>query len=63
MNFKFSIGQRVRFGITNQEWKVFSRQFPEYAKEPQYYLESLTTPSYSQWVLESDLREAKNVPN
>jgi hypothetical protein len=60
-NFKFKVGQLVRFGATNQDWEVFSRHFPEYAEEPQYYLQSQTTPSYQQWVLESDLREAKNV--
>jgi hypothetical protein len=60
MDYRFKVGQLVRFSNTNQDWEVSSRQFPEYAKQPQYYLKSLTTPSYTQWVLESDLREAKD---
>lgn len=57
MKYKFAVGQLVSFGATTQSWKVHSRHFPEYAEEPQYYLESLTSPSYHQFVLESDLRE------
>ncbi len=61
MNFKFDIGQRVRFSTTPYDWEVYSRNIPKYGREPQYYLQSMTRPNYHQWVLESDLREVSDV--
>ena len=58
--FKYSVNELVRFGSTPYDWKISSRHMAENADEPQYYLQSQTTPSYFQWVLESDLREASD---
>jgi hypothetical protein len=61
-NFKFSVGQRVRFGRTNKVWKILSREYTTNAEQPQYFLESTDCfPCYHQWLLESDLREVVNV--
>ena len=60
-NFKFSVGQRVRFGIQLAIYEVYSHYAPEDGSEHQYYLTSLTTPSYLQWALESDLSGVGNV--
>lgn len=57
-NFKFEVEQRVRFGEQASIYKVYSRYAPEDGSEAQYYLSSLTTPSYLQWALESDLSDA-----
>lgn len=54
-NFKFSVGQRVRFGTQASIYEVYSRYAPDDGSEHQYYLTSPTTPSYLQWSLESDL--------
>jgi hypothetical protein len=61
MNFKFSVGQRVRFGTQASIYEVYSHYAPDDGSEPQYYLSSLTTPSYLQWALESDLCEVSDV--
>lgn len=55
MNFKFSVGQRVRFGTQASIYEVYSRYAPDDGSKAQYYLKSVTTPSYLQWSLESDL--------
>ncbi|MCA6582489.1 MAG: hypothetical protein IM536_10785 [Pseudanabaena sp. M34BS1SP1A06MG] len=54
-NFKFNIGQRVRFGTQAIIFEVYSHYAPDDGSEYQYYLKSATTPSYLQWSLESDL--------
>jgi len=59
--FKFEVGQRVRFGTQTSICEVYSRYRTFIGKEAQYYLTSLTTPSYLQWALESDLREVSDV--
>ena len=56
--FKFEVGQRVRFGTQTSVCEVYSRYRPDDDKDAQYYLTSLTTPSYLQWALESDLSNA-----
>ena len=56
--FKFEVGQRVIFGTQTSVCEVYSRYRPDDGKEAQYYLTSLTTPSYLQWALESDLSNA-----
>jgi hypothetical protein len=56
-NFKFSVGQRVRFDTQASIYEVYSHYAPEDGSEHQYYLKSATTPSYLQWSLESDLSE------
>lgn len=53
--FKFSVGQRVRFGTQASIYEVYSHYAPDDGSEAQYYLSSLTTPSYLQFALESDL--------
>jgi hypothetical protein len=54
--FKFSVGQRVRFGKQASIYEVYSHIAPDDGSEHQYYLKSVvTTPSYLQWSLESDL--------
>jgi hypothetical protein len=58
MNFKFKVGQRVRFGTQASSYEVYSHYAPDDSSEHQYYLKSATTPSYLQWALESDLSEA-----
>ena len=60
MNFKFSVGQCVRFGTQASIWEVYSCYAPDDGSEAQYYLTSPTTPSYLQWALESDLSEVSN---
>jgi hypothetical protein len=59
-NFKFSVGQRVRFDTQASTYEVYSRYAPDDGSEHQYYLSSLTTPSYLQWALESDLSEVSD---
>jgi hypothetical protein len=56
-NFKFEVGQRVRFDTQASIYEVYSRFAPDEGSEHQYYLKSATTPSYLQWALESDLSE------
>jgi hypothetical protein len=56
MNFKFDVGQRVRFDSQASIYEVYSRFASDEGSEHQYYLKSVTTPSYLQWALEGDLR-------
>ena len=56
--FKFEVGQRVKFGTQVSICEVYSRYRLDDGKDAQYYLTSLTTPSYLQWALESDLSNA-----
>lgn len=61
MKFKFSVGQRVRFVTQVSIYEVYSHYAPDDGSEHQYYLKSVTTPSYLQWALESDLKEVSDV--
>lgn len=56
-NFKFFVGQKVKFGSQSTDWQVYSRYQPDKGSENQYYLTSLTSPSYLQWALEGDLSD------
>ena len=60
MNFKFGVGQRVRFGTQASIYKVYSRYAPEDGSEAQYSLSNLSAPSYLQCALESDLSEVSD---
>lgn len=60
-NFKFNIGQKVRFGTQTSIYEVHSHYAPDDGSEHQYYLKSVGTPSYLQWALESDLSEVSDV--
>lgn len=56
--FKFNVGQQVQFGTQASVFEVYSHYAPNDGSERQYYLKSVTTPSYIQWALESDLSDA-----
>ncbi|UQS95027.1 hypothetical protein Pam2_147 [Pseudanabaena phage Pam2] len=55
---KFNVGQQVRFSTQASVFEVYSHYAPNDGSERQYYLKSVTTPSYLQWALESDLSDA-----